>query len=137
MILIGIDPDTKASGVALYNKEIKLLELYNFPFFKLYDFLKQKDIRNVKVILEAGWLNKGNWHTGGSSKTAATAIGNKTGANHEAGKKIEEMLQYLNIPYELRKPTTKKVDSKFFEKLTGIKRSNQDARDAALLVIGY
>jgi hypothetical protein len=145
MILIGIDPDTKASGYAWYNKETKKLKLDNMSFFQLYDELSyiinelntHVKPENIKVILEAGWLNKGNWHTQGSNKASSTMIGNRTGANHETGRKIEEMLIYLGIPYELRKPTTQKVDSKYFEKLTGIKKSNQDQRDAAMLVWGY
>jgi hypothetical protein len=140
MILIGIDPDTKVSGYAWYNKETKKLELDNLSFFQLFDelqFIQEANAADIKVILEAGWLNKGNWHTSGSSKTASTAIGNKTGANHETGRKIEEMLIYLGIPYELRKPTNAKVDSKYFKKLTGIEKSNQDQRDAGMLIWGY
>jgi hypothetical protein len=146
MILIGIDPDTKASGVAIYNSKSKdLIYLRNLSFFDLYEKLKYEKesselsnrLHDLKVILEAGWLNKGNWHTSGSSKTASTAIGNKTGANHETGRKIEEMLIYLGIPYELRKPTNAKVDSKYFKKLTGIEKSNQDQRDAGMLIWGY
>jgi hypothetical protein len=139
MILIGIDPDTKASGFAIYTPLSKEISLDNLSFFQLFDELKytKENRRDLRVILEAGWLNEGNWHTQGSNKASSTMIGNRTGANHETGRKIEEMLIYLGIPYELKKPTTQKVDSKYFEKLTGIKKSNQDQRDAGMLIWGY
>jgi len=139
MILIGIDPDTKKSGFASYNKNNKALSLHNLSFFDIFDYLSilQADDAQFKVILEAGWLNKSNWHTDNKNKAMSVRIGNNTGSNHEVGRKIEEMLIYLKINYELRVPKTSKTDSKYFEKLTGIKKSNQDQRDAAMLVWGY
>jgi hypothetical protein len=140
MIYIGIDPDTIKSGVAYYNNKDKSLELSNLSFFQLFDYLSwcMETKLEFKIFLEAGWFNKkSNWHDEKNGAYIASRIGAKTGANHETGKKIEEMLQYLSIPYELKIPKTSKVGSKYFTCLTGMKKSNQDQRDAAMLVWGY
>lgn len=142
-ILIGIDPDVDKSGVAYYESDTKKLELSNLTFFKLFDYLhhverNKGDLDEVTVVIEAGWLNKSNWHTvkdGSSVKNAQ--IGQRTGANHEVGRKIVEMCQYIRLNYELVKPTNKKLKHEFFKKLTGIIQStNQDQRDAGMLVWG-
>jgi hypothetical protein len=140
MIYIGIDPDTNKSGVAIYNNKDKNIELYNLSFFQLFDYLLwciNSEIR-FKVILESGWLNKkSNWHEEKKGSHIASRIGAKTGANHETGKKIEEMLKYFHVSYELKIPKTTKVDAKFFKQMTGfVNKTNQDQRDAALLVWG-
>lgn len=150
---IGIDPDTEKSGVAVWDGE--KLELHNLGFFELYDFLMGKwrecfdsvffdgdhvvTVRyELKVVIEAGWLNeKTNWHYSGHSKGVTAQVGARIGANWETGKKIAEMCEYLNLEYELRKPVSSKMDAKFFAKLTGYKgRTNQEQRDAGALVIG-
>jgi hypothetical protein len=148
MIYIGIDPDVHKSGVAFYNSKTKDLTLSNLSFFQLFDYLcwfnenyQTIVFKEAKVILEAGWLNKkSNFHWDGfskQSKATGERIGKNVGANHETGRKIEEMLQYLKIPYELKKPTQSKVDQEYFKKLTGVKKkTNQDQRDAALLIWG-
>jgi len=139
MVYIGIDPDTKKNGVALWDKLTKKLELKSLSFFELYDELSILNaITPVKVKLEAGWLNrKSNWHDEKSGYGIASRIGAKTGANHETGKKIEEMLQYLNIPYDLVVPKSSKVDHKYFSKVTGYKgKTNQETRDSGMLVYG-
>lgn len=140
---IGIDPDVTKSGVAFYESKSKKLELANLTFFELFDYLKfakseKLENQSLKIIIEAGWLNKSNWHkvSNGSSSINAQ-IGQRTGANHETGKKIVEMCEYLNLEFELVKPTKSKIDSKMFHKITGtIGRTNQDQRDAGMLVYG-
>ena len=139
-IYIGIDPDCEKSGVAKLEK--KELILNNFTFFELYEyFILQKDIckfneNEIIGIIEGGWLNKkSNWHSQKNTFIAAK-IGKNTGANHETGRKIVEMCEYLNLKYEVIKPTKTKVNSEYFCKLTGIKKSNQEQRDAAMLILG-
>lgn len=135
--LIGIDPDVDKSGVADYDPETKEISLMNLTFFEIYEYLESYNVP-VKVFIEAGWLNKSNWHridTGTSSINAK--IGQRTGANHEVGKKIAEMCEYLRIDYELVKPTRSKVNAEMFKKITKYtKRTNQEQRDAAMLVFG-
>lgn len=141
-IFIGIDPDVEKSGVAFYERESKHLELSNLTFFEVFDyfaFLKQnKKENNLTVVIEAGWLNKSNWHIKLSQNNNVSAqIGQRTGANHEVGKKIIEMCKYLELKYEIVKPTKSKISHEMFKKLTNIVgKTNQEQRDAGMLVIG-
>lgn len=142
-ILIGIDPDVEKSGVAYYESDTKKLELSNLKFFQLFDYLQhvernKGDLDEVTVIVEAGWLNKSNWHAVKDSSSSKNAqIGQRTGANHEVGKKIVEMCQYIGLNYELVKPTKSKIKHKYFAFMTGIlQKTNQEQRDAGMLVWG-
>ncbi len=129
---IGIDPDAHLSGVAWY--EDGVLQLNNLSFFDLFDHL-QKAMGLTEVVIEAGWLNKSNWHAKkGQSISVVAEIGERTGANHETGRKICEMCDYLGLKYKLVRPTRSKLNSVQFCALTGIKRSNQEQRDAAMLI---
>ena len=127
-ILIGIDPDVDKSGVAYIGMSKKIV-LGNMRFFELFDSISyeqselkrlfsQHDVQ-IKVYIEAGWLNKPNWHTSGKMNIATVAqIGARTGANHEVGRKIAEMCEYLKIDHELVRPTQSKVDAVYFKQLT-------------------
>ncbi len=141
--LIGIDPDIDKSGVCVYRSK-ESFDLYNLKFFDLFKLLKR--LKNdsightIEVYIEAGWLNKSNWHSvkNGSAKINAK-IGGYVGANHQVGKLIIEMCEYLGIEYKTPRPNknTKKVTHEYFSKLTGItKRTNQEQRDAVMLVYG-
>jgi len=135
---IGIDPDVSKSGVAyIYNDEIGL---YNMTFFELFDYLKSSigEPYETFVVVEGGWLNKSNWHKSEKGSAALNAkIGSHTGANHETGKKIVEMLEYLGIAYKVAKPTKSKIKAEMFKKITKIEgRTNQEQRDAYMLIHG-
>lgn len=139
---IGIDPDIKDSGFALYNlKERKLELVTNYSFFDLLKKFNELKDKISLVRIEAGWINKkSNFHNRpGQSKEAGEKIASNVGANAEIGRKIAEMCDSLNIPYDLVKPLgTKNIDSKLFKRITGYtKRTNQDSRDAAMLVWDY
>ncbi|CAL2094856.1 hypothetical protein [Tenacibaculum sp. 190524A02b] len=134
---VGIDPDVDKNGVAILNENEGDLKLLNLKFFELYDLLKKlkKDNEKLLVLIEGGWMNMSNWHKDEYGTAAKNAeIGKRTGANHEVGKKIVEMAQYLEITHLVVKPTKTKVKSKLFHKITGVKRSNQEQRDAYMLL---
>ena len=145
-IFIGIDPDTKKSGVAVYTEYPlinDIFQLSNLSFFELFVFLlnwltyANKAEQKILVIIDAGWLNKSNFHVTGTNKKINGKIGERVGANHETGKKIVEMCEFLNIDHKLHKPTKSKVNADFFAKITNYKgRTNQDQRDAGMLVYG-
>jgi len=136
-ILIGIDPDTEKSGVAVKSNE---LELYNMSFFELYDFLSnfKNETENIKVYIECGFLNGGNRHKVlAGSLSLNSKIGERIGANHEVAKKICEMCRHLEIEFIQVRPTKTKSNSDYFKKITGYtKRTNQEQRDACLLIWG-
>jgi len=139
-VLIGVDCDVDKSGIAIYfsKDNFQLKNLRFFELFKLLKFYTLVQEMELEIYIEAGWLNKSNWHklVNGSSNINAQ-IGQRTGANHETGKKIVEMCEYLGLKYHLIKPTKTKVDAVAFNKITNYKgRTNQEQRDAAMLVFG-
>jgi hypothetical protein len=136
-VLVGIDPDIDKSGFAVWNKTTKKLSLYNHSFWSLVNELyRLNKTSNLKVIIEAGWLiKKSNWH---ASKGALQSekIAKNVGMNHQTGILMKEFCEAQNISYELVKPKGK-LKSDPFNKLTNHKgRSNQEQRDAAMLVYG-
>lgn len=142
-LIVGVDPDVYKSGVACYIKRTNKLECSALTFFQLFDYL-QFDKNNInKVVIEAGWLNSKSNFRGGKNANINARIGKNVGSNHEVGRKIVEMCEYLNIDYKIVKPLKKtwkgeggKITHDEFVKITGIiGRTNQEMRDAALLVI--
>lgn len=154
--VVGIDPDVEKNGVALLDcEEKKIVRLWSLTFPELLDFLhsikRQAEVeeKNLRVIIEAGWLNKAHWHlTHKDTKQSAAAKGNAAGRNHETGRKIAEVCEHWQIPHELIKPLNLKVggvhlwsgkDGKITHEeivaITGISRSrtNQEERDATLI----
>ena len=97
-VVIGIDPDAEKNGVAMLQRagrEIEAMAL-NFPDtleYLRYAHAQSKTAgRTMRVVIEAGWLNKTHWHVGyRDSAQAAAAKGNAVGRNHETGRKIAEM----------------------------------------------
>jgi hypothetical protein len=150
--IIAIDPDVEKSGVAELSPQHRLLEATNLSFAELLDYLqarkKMSDIAHTSlvVVVEAGWLNRSNWHLKNSdTKRVASAKGNSAGRNHETGRKIVEMCKHYGIEVVEQRPlqkTWKGKDGKItheelssFTGLTG--RTNQDARDASLLAWNF
>ena len=139
-LYIGVDPDIDKSGVCLYYSKTNF-ELLNLKFFELFDklyFLKDCENLDIEVVIEAGWINKSNWHKVNNGSAAINAnIGLRTGANHEVGRKIVEMCQYLGLKHHLIKPTKSKVNAETFKAITKYQgRTNSEMRDSCLLVYG-
>lgn len=153
-IIIGIDPDADKNGVATLFRENRQLEATTMTFPETLDYLRyvhskaRANGQTVRVIIEAGWLNKTHWHVGyNDSRQAAAAKGNAVGRNHETGRKIAEMCSHWQIPHELIKPLALKaggvnlwqgkdgkITAEELNEFTGLKgRTNQEARDAALI----
>ena len=165
--VIGIDPDIERNGVACIRRSRRELEVACLTFPETLEFIKTKfrewDEFNrltapasFMVYVEAGWLNKGNWHVtesrnGKSSPSAwAAAVGKHDGECSAVSKKLLECLEYYNIPCSPIKPLRKcwkgrdrKITHdellkeleiyKVGHKLGG--RSNQEVRDAALVAL--
>ena len=137
MIKIGIDPDLEKNGYALMVND-KIVALDNLPFFDLCERLRvhnQKSTR-LMVVIEGGWtIKKSNWHPA-QGRGMAERIAKNVGENHAAGKLIVAWCERMKIPHEIVKPKGK-VDQDHFRKMTGwIGRTNQEQRDAALLIWG-
>lgn len=149
--IIGIDPDTFKSGIAhLYRPTVRL-EAFSLLFFELYDYLtaiKKEWGSEVIVVIEGGWLvEKSNFHisSGIKSGNKSDRIAKNVGSNHETGRKIVEMCQYLEIDHQVVHPLKKiwkgsqgKITHEELAYFTGIKQSTcQDQRDASLLCWEY
>lgn len=145
-IVIGIDPDCEASGVAYIENNYATCEVLAFP--QLIDKLLSYKDSDVRIFIEGGWLISANWHLKKNhNRHQASAIGNSVGRNHETGRKICEMLDHHNMQYFVRKPLLKRwqgQDGKITHKeLCEVlqsakigfdrKRTNQEERDALLL----
>jgi len=135
MIYIGIDPDVDKSGYAVLDSKTKELDLYNYSFWEIIEDLKSYLIP-ITVIIEAGWLHKkSNWH-GQKNVYTAAKIGKNVGANHQVGKLLHEYCILKGFKCILVKPKGK-IPHKEFKAITGYKkRTNQDQRDAGMLVYG-
>lgn len=137
MIYIGIDPDVEKSGVAVYDTEDKSLELKTLDFWSIIEEIESYLVP-VTLVIEAGWLiKKSNWHgTSKQSKTAGERIAKNVGSNHQVGKLLAKYCESKGIKYSLVKPIGK-LDHNTFKKITGYKgRTNQEVRDAGMLVYG-
>lgn len=150
--IIAIDPDVEKSGVAYLIRNTKRLSLQSLSFPLLLDYLQgakrelEKRNESLIVVIEAGWLIQSNWHLKrNDNKHVASAKGNSAGRNHETGRKIVEMCKHYGIevlPILPLKKCWKGKDGKitqeelaYFTGITG--RTNQDARDAALIAWNY
>ncbi len=146
MKLIAIDPDIDLSGFCIIENGA-IIDYGKKSFPQLVEFFQKNE---CVVIVEAGYLNKGNWHLYGvKTKEAAAKIGNCTGRNHAIAMKIKEMAEYYNRVTYAVKPLAKmraysnskdgKISQSGLERFLKMKfkRTNQDTRDAILLAWNY
>lgn len=151
-IIVAIDPDTEESGVARLDTKTRSFNIQTLPFPELLDYLQcakegcAKNGESLIVLVEAGWVIQSNWHLRkGDNARIACAKGNSTGRNHETGRKIVEMCKHYEIEVLTHFPLKKhwkgkdgKITHEELAYFTGIKkRTNQDARDAALLAWNF
>ena len=146
-IIIAIDPDVEQSGVARLDVAEKKSWAETLLFPMLVEYIKtvakQNRHKKVCVVVEASWLNNHNWHlTRYDNLAIAARKGYDEGRNHEAGRKLVEMLQYHGIEVKEQLPLRKiwqgkdrKITHAEITDITGRekKRSNQEERDAMLL----
>lgn len=152
--ILAIDPDITESGVCIITlKENRKYEVevnkYTFPEL-LETLRKVENKEDYLIALEAGYLRKSNWHIfNGKSNAFAAEIGNRTGRNHEVGRKLNETLTYYGynvkekLPLKKEKKVIKgkltavKISNERLSELMGMKvpRCNQDVRDAILLAV--
>ena len=150
--IIAIDPDVDRSGVAFLYLPSRELHCEARTFPELIDDLhatKQATDalgESLTVVVEAGWLNRSNWHVqAGDSRRKAAAIGRAAGRNHEVGRKIVEMARHMGLEVVEQRPlqkcwrgTGRKITHEELAAFTGYTaRTSQDMRDAALLAWVY
>jgi len=156
-IIIAIDPDIERDGVATLLPISKSISVSAHTFGKTINYLQAQSIKALSegksliVVIEAGWLNKGNFHLRASdSRAVIAAKGVAQGRNHQRGIDISEFCEANHIPYRLQPPLRKcwkghdrKITQEEIERFMGKLRTtnkngctampNQEMRDAALL----
>ena len=157
--VIGIDPDAKLSGLSVFNRQTRVMEIFclNFPALleKVKGIYEENKEAPFMVYVEAGWMNKGNWHitesrNGKFSPSAwAAAVGTATGACNAVSKNLLECFEFYGIPCSPIKPLRKcwhgpdrKITHKelihelnIYRVKYNFNRSNQEERDAALICL--
>lgn len=106
-IIIGIDPDVEASGLGIINTTSAaglLVDYMTLPLPKLVEQLEAVATTDpgtpVRIFIEAGWLNKGNWHLNPhDNKQLAAAKGRQAGRNHQLGLDLCALLDHRGIPH--------------------------------------
>lgn len=129
--IIGIDPDSKAHGVAIY-KNGKLVELKTMTLMQLYECVNHS-IDEEEIHIEDVCSNNASFHGKGQSVRVQKDIGRRIGMVQQAQTELVRMLESLGVPYKLHKPSKQwKKDKTHFEQVTGWRgRSNEDTRSAA------
>ena len=149
--IIAIDPDTEQSGVARLDVAERKSWADSLPFPILVEYIRQairlNKGRSTAVVIEASWRRTHNWHLSRrDSLGVAAKKGYDEGRNHEAGRKIVEMLNHYGIEVIEKEPlrkiwqgTDRKITHTEITAITGWdkKRSNQEERDAMLLAWDY
>ena len=148
--IIAIDPDKEKSGGAYLKPPTRQLEVTNLDFPNLLEYLQHaRKVRDeaketLVVVVEAGWMvKKSNFHEAQGHR--AEKIAKDVGANHETGRKIVEMCKHYGIEVVQHPPLVKcwkgkdrKITHEELASFTGLMgRTNQDARDAALLAWSF
>lgn len=153
-IIIGIDPDVDRNGIAMLKMSTHSIQVHMLTFPNLLDFIKEKyrqfaeiDKLDFKVIIEAGWMNRSNYHIQRwQGKHCIASLGVDQGRNEQVSRTIGQMMEHWGIPYEFKRPLHKcwhgkdrKITKEELEEITLQKlgRLNQEGRDAALLAWDY
>ena len=137
---IGIDPDTKKSGVAIYH-EGKLLDLKNLDLIQFYKFCENANMifQFPTFIIEYGNLISGLYSRNrNSNKSIQHKISEHVGGNKQRAKDLIEIAEHFQIKVIRKKPRKGNWSNKkaMFERVTGWKgKSNPETRSAAFF--GY
>lgn len=156
--VIGIDPDSVKSGVAMVKRDgraiVDALSIYDL-ICVIVETMKSANATGQKVLIvvEAGWMNESNWHLRtGENLAQAAAKGRSVGRCEQTGRIIIEMLTEhfsrggIKADVVGVKPLRKmwkgkdgKITHDEIKQITGIKqgRTNQEERDALLLAWIY
>ena len=139
MVVIGIDPDSKAHGVAVYrNGKLETLEC--MPLMKLYLFIDNELNSDSKVIVHIENVKDNNAvfvkpkrSYSGKELAEVKARSRTLGMVQQSQTEVERLLEHLGVDYKLHKISKMwKKDKKQFELVTGWKgRSNEDTRSGA------
>ena len=137
-IIIGIDPDSKAHGVAVYySGQLRILDCKNLmDIHKLLDELIVSHAINnemeVEIHIEDVCANNAIFR-GGNAVKVQQSIARRLGMVQQSQTELEGLFLYWDIKVVKHKISKMwKKDKAQFEKVTGwAGRSNEDTRSAA------
>jgi len=140
MLIIGIDPDLEASGVAVV-RHGRLVNMDSLDFFSLLDFIgRYKD--EAVFAVENVELNKSLYAKhGGKKAKVRERIGQNIGQVKAIARLIEQYLIRIDAHHVMVAPLKgrfkkAKINREYFNQLTGwTGTSNADKRDAALIAL--
>ena len=132
-IIIGIDPDSKAHGFAVY-EDGKLSFLKSYSIVEIISFIRinKLDKSNCEFHIEDVCANNAIFRKGNNAKVQMS-IARRLGMVQQSQVELERIIEsyYIKIvKYKISSKWKKERDQ--FEKLTGWKhQSNEDTRSAA------
>jgi len=137
--VIGVDPDCKKSGVAVYNNG-KLIAIENLTILDFIELCKNlSDKEATTFVIEDGNMISGLYSRNKfGNKAVQNKISERVGANKQRATDLIEIVKHYNIKLIRQKPRKgNSADKKpMFEKVTGWKKqSNPETRSAAFF--GY
>lgn len=149
-LIIGIDPDIERCGFAAVGRG-DLFQITGMSVTQIIDYVDTMissgsvTKEEVLVRVESGHKNKSVWSGNIQgvkpiSKAKVASIGVDVGKNFGAGIILINHFKERGIDVEEVVPRAKnrKVDAEMLKKMCGWQgRTNQDQRDAAILVIPY
>ena len=139
-IIIGIDPDSKAHGVATYvdGRICTLRSLSLFDIFVMIMEVKQLDSNEIEIHIEDVCANnavfmKPKKSYSGKDLAEVKARSRTLGMCQQSQTELERLFEHCKIKVVKHKISKMwKKDKSQFEKVTGWKgRSNEDTRSAA------
>jgi len=139
IVKIGIDPDFVKSGVAK-SVDGKLIELLSLSFPELLEYANHH--KDALFVVENVEYDKTTYFRPGTSPAVMRNIAQKVGQVKGTARQLLNCLDYMGCKVEKVRPLRGPVKAKakrsasYFNQLTGWKgRTNEDKRDAALLII--
>lgn len=135
-IIIGIDPDSKAHGVAVYEGG-KLIALECISLMGVMGLVKNfrelnPGVDDIEIHIEDVCANNAVFRAGGNAKVNMS-IARRLGMVQQSQAELERMLiRFHIVPAKHKISKMWKKDKAQFEKVTGwTGRSNEDTRSAA------
>lgn len=149
MLIIGIDPDLIASGVAVITPERRIVEMQRVKFSQLVEYMQLQAIKvdgRILIKLEDPNTIAPTFQRYRPTAVSRQAVSNKISQNVGQVKAVAtlilEVLTAAGFNVQPCRPLAGghkarcKKDAEYFNKLTGwTARSNEDCRDAALIAL--
>ncbi|MBV2127938.1 hypothetical protein [Arsukibacterium indicum] len=149
LLIIGIDPDLTASGVAVITPDKRIVEMQRVKFSQLVDYMQLQAIKADGQILIK--MEDPNMIAPTFPRALPKAM-NRQAVNNRISQNVGQVKAVATLILEVLKAagysvtpcrplvggykTRCKKDAAYFNQLTGWdKRSNEDCRDAALIAL--